>query len=95
MVWGDKRPPGERVYSRNQPAFPHEPTSDQWFSESQFESYRKLGEATVEDIIRARSTPAEKDESPCVVKDVPMASFEEFLAAALSYISDADADLAG
>jgi len=24
--------------------FPHEPTSDQWFSESQFESYRVLGE---------------------------------------------------
>jgi hypothetical protein len=23
--------------------FPHEPTSDQWFSESQFESYRRLG----------------------------------------------------
>jgi hypothetical protein len=24
-------------------SFPHEPTSDQWFSESQFESYRRLG----------------------------------------------------
>lgn len=24
--------------------FPHEPTADQWFTESQFESYRKLGE---------------------------------------------------
>ena len=24
------------------PAFPHEPTADQWFSESQFESYRSL-----------------------------------------------------
>src|SRR3954453_5079887 len=25
-------------------SFPHESTADQWFSESQFESYRKLGE---------------------------------------------------
>jgi hypothetical protein len=23
--------------------FPHQPTSDQWFTESQFESYRQLG----------------------------------------------------
>jgi hypothetical protein len=31
-------------YACENPAFPHEPTSDQWFSESQFESYRRLGE---------------------------------------------------
>ena len=30
-------------YAKGSPAFPHEPTADQWFSESQFESYRKLG----------------------------------------------------
>jgi hypothetical protein len=30
-------------YSRASEMFPHEPTSDQWFSESQFESYRALG----------------------------------------------------
>ena len=30
-------------YSRGSEAFPHEPTADQWFSESQFESYRALG----------------------------------------------------
>lgn len=30
-------------YAKTHAAFPHEPTSDQWFSESQFESYRKLG----------------------------------------------------
>jgi hypothetical protein len=30
-------------YARQSKAFPHEPTSDQWFSESQFESYRALG----------------------------------------------------
>jgi hypothetical protein len=31
-------------YGRVNPAYPHEPTIDQWFSESQFESYRALGE---------------------------------------------------
>ncbi len=31
-------------YASENRLFPHEPTSDQWFSESQFESYRRLGE---------------------------------------------------
>jgi hypothetical protein len=31
-------------YAMSNEEFPHEPTSDQWFSESQFESYRSLGE---------------------------------------------------
>ncbi len=35
-------------YARQSTEFPHEPTSDQWFSESQFESYRTLGEQTVD-----------------------------------------------
>lgn len=30
-------------YQRRIPEFPHQSTADQWFSESQFESYRKLG----------------------------------------------------
>jgi hypothetical protein len=30
-------------YAAASPDFPHESTQDQWFSESQFESYRKLG----------------------------------------------------
>jgi Patatin-like phospholipase len=30
-------------YAASKPAFPHETTGDQWFTESQFESYRKLG----------------------------------------------------
>jgi hypothetical protein len=30
-------------YSKASKTFPHESTSDQWFSESQFESYRALG----------------------------------------------------
>jgi hypothetical protein len=30
-------------YARSSKDFPHETTADQWFSESQFESYRALG----------------------------------------------------
>ncbi len=30
-------------YHEQEPAFPHQSTADQWFDESQFESYRKLG----------------------------------------------------
>lgn len=33
-----------RAYRARHPAFPHEPTSDQFFSETQFESYRALGQ---------------------------------------------------
>ena len=31
-------------YARSHPCFPHEPTSDQYFDEAQFESYRRLGQ---------------------------------------------------
>jgi hypothetical protein len=33
---------GVRSYADANPTFPHEPTADEWFSESQFESYRSL-----------------------------------------------------
>lgn len=37
-------------YSRSHPQFPHESTADQWFSESQFESYRALGAHAVRQV---------------------------------------------
>lgn len=40
---GDE-PPDVLNYAAENPDFPHESTGDQWFGESQFESYRKLGE---------------------------------------------------
>jgi hypothetical protein len=43
-------------YSRTSPSFPHEPTTDQWFSEAQFESYRALGEHLVETLTAQAST---------------------------------------
>jgi hypothetical protein len=33
-------------YKQNQPEFPNEPTSDQFFDEKQFEAYRELGYQT-------------------------------------------------
>lgn len=39
-------------YASSDGRFPQQPTSDQWFSESQFESYRRLGLHTVEHILR-------------------------------------------
>ncbi len=41
-VTGDE-PADVQRYGAEHPAFPHEPTSDQFFDESQFESYRALG----------------------------------------------------
>jgi hypothetical protein len=38
-------------YHRSNPAFPHESTTEQWFSESQFESYRALGHHIALEII--------------------------------------------
>jgi hypothetical protein len=40
-------------YANENPAYPHEPTADQWFSESQFESYRRLGEHIAEQVFDA------------------------------------------
>lgn len=37
-------------YSRSSSDFPHETTADQWFSESQFESYRALGFHTLQEV---------------------------------------------
>ena len=39
-----------RSYANLHADFPHETTADQWFSESQFESYRRLGELSVKEL---------------------------------------------
>jgi hypothetical protein len=45
-----KEPLDVRNYAEQNPSFPHQPTSDQWFDESQFESYRRLGYHVIEEI---------------------------------------------
>jgi hypothetical protein len=48
-------------YSRTSDTFPHEPTSDQFFSESQFESYRALGEYIVRELVAKPLTSSHID----------------------------------
>jgi hypothetical protein len=40
-------------YAAAHPDFPHETTSDQWFAESQFESYRKLGYHLAQEVFKS------------------------------------------
>jgi predicted acylesterase/phospholipase RssA len=46
------------AYKRAHETFPHQSTADQWFDESQFESYRMLGRCSIQSIIAP-----EKDDS--------------------------------
>jgi hypothetical protein len=46
---GDE-PADVREYRERQPEFPHQPTGDQFFDESQFESYRALGQHIADDV---------------------------------------------
>jgi hypothetical protein len=39
-------------YQTAHPAFPHQTTADQWFTESQFESYRRLGQHVVDTMFK-------------------------------------------
>jgi hypothetical protein len=53
-VYGDE-PVDISNYAATSETFPHETTADQWFTESQFESYRMLGMYTVEETVNALS----------------------------------------
>ncbi len=57
VIAGDE-PPDVSNYAAAHPEFPHEPTSDQWFSESQLESYRLLGLHAIEVICGPDWKPA-------------------------------------
>ena len=41
-----------KQYKAQNHAFPHESTGDQWYSESQFESYRKLGQHVAKQVLQ-------------------------------------------
>lgn len=55
------------AYREENSAFPHQPTADQWFDESQFESYRRLGLYSV-DFKREESGERPNDLSGEMVK---------------------------
>ena len=48
---------GTRSYAVAHPDFPHESTADQFFSESQFESYRALGFELTDAILEKATKP--------------------------------------
>jgi len=48
-------------YHREHADFPHQTTADQWFTESQFESYRRLGQHVVEKLFEGLSLTHEQD----------------------------------
>ncbi|MBV8590763.1 MAG: patatin-like phospholipase family protein [Acetobacteraceae bacterium] len=50
--WLENIPADVRAYGALHPEFPHESTSDQWFTESQFESYRRLGEFQMQQLLQ-------------------------------------------
>jgi hypothetical protein len=51
MLLGNE-PPDVASYAATHPTFPHQSTANQWFDESQTESYRMLGLLTVDDMCR-------------------------------------------
>ena len=56
LIWirpvpGPAVSPDVAAYAKAHPAFPNESTADQWFTESQFESYRQLGSHIIEMIV--------------------------------------------
>ena len=53
-------------YKRESPAFPHETTGDQIYSEAQFEAYRALGECAMDEVFRDEIVG---DSSPDSIRD--------------------------
>jgi hypothetical protein len=67
-------------YARTTKAFPHESTGDQFFSESQFESYRALGSYVIDRIFKAPPP------SPVVSGEVAEGSLDWFVGHAREYV---------
>jgi hypothetical protein len=63
VVRGDENAADVIAYQRANRAFPAQSTADQWFNESQFESYRRLGHLMTEQIILASGMKQEADQS--------------------------------
>lgn len=64
-------PTDVRNYAETHERFPHEPTNDQWFSESQFESYRALGFHQIEQLCREDLPPVVQG-----IEDDPLSLFQ-------------------
>jgi hypothetical protein len=60
-------PAGIASYAAAHKAFPHETTTDQWFTESQFESYRSLGFEITEHILGTKDIVISPPGQPKVI----------------------------
>jgi hypothetical protein len=83
-----KEPPDVRQYALTHPTFPHESTGNQFFNESQFESYRHLGSYEVETIITEAlaGLPAPATWGPSKLTEVTRGmDFDSFALAAQTY----------
>ena len=63
------------TYANAHSSFPHETTADQWFDETQFESYRALGEHTINNVLAdavsiARSELSNKKDDKRIIERV-------------------------
>lgn len=72
-----EEPPDIYNYGQESPTFPHESTADQFFTESQFESYRALGWHVISQLC----DPRERGASPTVI------SMEQFLQTITEYLA--------
>ena len=63
-------PAGIASYAAAHHAFPHETTTDQWFTESQFESYRSLGFEITEHILRTKDIDTPPGQSKITLQEL-------------------------
>ena len=66
-----------RAYAAANAKFPHESTINQWFGESQFESYRSLGAFVIAEIFR-KARNGKNDMTPRDFADRVHSCLEEF-----------------
>jgi hypothetical protein len=77
-------PPDIAQYARTHPTFPHESTTNQFFNESQFESYRHLGHHAVRTILDTGDANGWAATAPDVAGCQPLV--QALLAAAETYV---------
>lgn len=77
-------------YKKGHKTFPHETTEDQWFSESQFESYRELGYHEVMTALKAHGAPGTSTALSAAAKSATVAAATANQAAAAAMTEAAD-----
>jgi len=90
LYLGDYFPRDVYNYAHTSPTFPHEPTSDQFFSESQFESYRALGRHAINEMCGNY----DKNDEPYATQYASVAQFADAVKAESKRKDDAATQIA-